>query len=1845
MALLDWDITKKINLIIPQQTESLTDFPLLVNLSSFSGVSDFDCTNVFKELSPVSTNDVYFSSVVLAMDMEGTNGSTTFIDKTGKTLSVYGNVQLSTTQFKYGTSSAYFDSSGDYLIFPSDNSLILSADFTIEFWLHPLSLGNQGHILCQQAADFTLQFTSSAPYQLVIWDGTTRYIDVTPINTWTHIAITRSGSTVRAFNNGVLVSSWSNSSSTTYTLSGGYIGSRWGGSNGFYGYIDDLRITKGVARYVSSFTPPLASLITTITNPPTFIDDPNWSKVTLAMPMNGFNGSTVFTDLKSGPISYTGTAQISTTDFKFGSSSFRSTSVSNYLTLPSSAFAFGTSDFTIEFWINLGTNISTSYPYILTTSAYDSGTGFYVTADGASTGWGGIGALHFDGATTLQYGPAIATTSAIRNAGWKHIAISRSGVYTYLFVNGIKEATHTAAGVANYGVTNAYLFRTGTSGYTDSDIGYVDDLQVTKIAKYTTNFTIPTTSVIVKPPNVILPFSDDPYWNQTVLALPMSGTNGSTTFVDLRGKTVTAAGSASISTTQSKFGGSSAYFDGTDDYLSLSTGPDFDFGTGDFTIDVYAYLGSYTGTTDKTLLMKYTSWSTDVDFYLVVKVTTGIIKFGAGDNLPLVLVSNNAISLNTWTHIAVVRNSGVTKLYVDGIAQTSTHTGSVIIPNGSTTLRIGSYNGSSEFWNGYIDDLRVTKGVARYTSNFTPPTKSFQHNDAITPKKLAIDYNDTGKQCFIEIERWDSIKRNAQLWVNVPYIYGPYDASDSYWRNVVLALPMNGTSGSTVFTDLKGNSVTVNGNTQISTAQYKFGGSSAYFDGSGDYLSKSANALFCLGTSPYTIEFWAYNISGVSRCMFELSDISTSYFSHLTIGINAGGYVYFGVRAATGSGNADNYINSTFPINSSWYYIAVCFDGTNSKLYINGILQGTSAFGSYITATPLLGIGAAPNGYAPEYFNGYISDFRITKGVARYTENFTPPTSSIFTPADKPTELDLYYDSTHNDNTYIKEEYWDNVVLALPMNGTNGSTVFNDLKGNTITATGNAIVSSTQHKFGGSSAYFDGSSDRLSTTCSLSGTADFTIELYIYLINGGHGSVYSRILHIGSGNTTGAFNIVCEYNKNPAPVFASIWTPSEVWIGGTPALNNNQWYHIAICRKNNVWYMFYDGIKCSGDINNSMDLSQTNWNFGSNASNAESFYGYIDEVRVTKGFARYTDSFTPPTKSIFQIDEVCDDFTGTDKDLPRNDLWGKIYSTDVAISNNKLRFTGSTYDNIAYMHILSGDFDIQHDFDIVNGPATNSWAIEFIMYAVGSATGDMVSLFRGYEGGTQRYQTARVTNGTWTLIQQVTTAETTGKLRIIRQGSLCSFYSWSGTTWEARGSYTWTTVDVLPVLAKAIWVGTPSPIIDVDNFTVNYAGGLSGYVGDISSYPARNVWGNNYAAVYHLSQNPASTIKDSTGNLRNATSVGSMLSTNVIDSTIGKVITFDGVNDGLDTGFNTNLTNFTLEAIYKTPGIATGRSASLISKCSYFATSATDFPTALYLSDTENVNFGVDTGGDYSWDTNITSPNTYTDTYIHAAATNVSTGAATLYINGTSVATGAGRNPVDNTRNWFIGKASFDNGGGATINQFNGEIRSVRISQVARSEEWLDTSYKSSFDQLVFFSVYKVYINEAYPQNSIKTYGTSQLLLMTATVSGYTQGTLLYDTAFYDSTDTLLLPVISGTNNGSQVSAAIPTISGSDYSWYATVNFPTIFLSYTTPTYSFYTRYLCSGICNYINNPASGILVNLHRRQTGQLIGSTTTAGTGTFEIDSQYNEEHYVVALHPDSTKNALIYDKIIPE
>lgn len=209
-------------------------------------------------------------------------------------------------------------------------------------------------------------------------------------------------------------------------------------------------------------------------------------------------------------------------------------------------------------------------------------------------------------------------------------------------------------------------------------------------------------------------------------------------------------------------------------------------------------------------------------------------------------------------------------------------------------------------------------------------------------------------------------------------------SGDQYFAYNSLLLHMDGSNGSTTFTNSGPGAITVTavGNAQISTAQSKFGGASGAFDGSGDYLSCT---LASLSTEDFTIETWVRMPAFANyRMLYDTrtADGDTSGFS---LGVNASGqlFVYLGTFVLT---------TGTLTVNT-WAHVALTRASGTWRIFVNGVLQAGTYSNSVNLTRTAVRVGMD---WATLYgFNGYLDDYRITKGVARYTGSFTPPTAAF----------------------------------------------------------------------------------------------------------------------------------------------------------------------------------------------------------------------------------------------------------------------------------------------------------------------------------------------------------------------------------------------------------------------------------------------------------------------------------------------------------------------------------------------------------------------------------------------------------------------------------------------------------------------------------------------------------------------------------------------------------------------------------------------------------------------------------------------------------------------------------
>ena len=380
-------------------------------------------------------------------------------------------------------------------------------------------------------------------------------------------------------------------------------------------------------------------------------------------------------------------------------------------------------------------------------------------------------------------------------------------------------------------------------------------------------------------------------------------------------------------------------------------------------------------------------------------------------------------------------------------------------------------------------------------------------------------------------------------------------------------------------------------------------GGSMYFNGSTDYLTVPSNAALNISTGNWTIETWWYATSLVTQTIVEIN-----YFA----GTDGIAQARISASATSNAFNILSSINgtswlSTTPYGSwvpnAWYHLAYVRSGSNFTLYVNGVSVGTYSSASSLFATSGISvIGRMESNITPaNYTNGYISNTRVVKGTALYTANFTPSTAPL----------------TAVTNT------------SLLLNATNAG-IYDATTKNNVTTINNAQVSTAQSQFGTSSMFFNGTTDRLTIIDKPTlqfGTGDFTIEGWVYLTTGSTARGY-----LAKGATT-ALN-GWELRFNAANFLRFEWTAS--FIVGTTTIPTNTWTHVAVVRSGTA----IGNVKCyvNGALYATSAVAVTD-NFNQNEPlrigldriGTSFFPGYTDEIRITKGIARYTSAFTPPT--------------------------------------------------------------------------------------------------------------------------------------------------------------------------------------------------------------------------------------------------------------------------------------------------------------------------------------------------------------------------------------------------------------------------------------------------------------------------------------------------------------------------------------------------------------------------------------------------------------------------------------
>jgi hypothetical protein len=647
----------------------------------------------------------------------------------------------------------------------------------------------------------------------------------------------------------------------------------------------------------------------------------------------------------------------------------------------------------------------------------------------------------------------------------------------------------------------------------------------------------------------VQPTSSDPNFNQVALLLHGDGTNGAqnNTFLDssTNNFTITRNGNTTQGTNTS-FSQAAGYWSNyfpTSSYLTVATNAAFTYGTGDFTMECWVYLTT-TGAIQYIIDQRNSGTANAVIPTIYVSASNALTYFVSNTAQ---ITGTTALVANTWYHIAVSKSSSNTKMFLNGIQEGSTYSDSNNYVASRVTI---NSNGATagNYLVGYTSNVRLVKGTAIYTANFTP---------SITP--LTAITNTSLLTC------------QSNRFVD--------NSSNNF------TLTATGTPSAQPFSPFA----------PTSAYSTSVNGGSLLFDGNGDNLTVSDSTAFNFGTGNFTVEGWFYRVGNNKIQTIIRGDNGTTTGVGLDISFNSSNTLQFNLNGGSTSITSAT-IAVTNAIPSSWHHLAFVRNGNTWSIYVNGVSVASATNTSTVSNPTFYRVGG--NSFSASFsFDGYASSFRIVKGTAVYTSNFTPPTAPL----------------TAITNT------------SLLLNGTNAGIFDNAIKNNLDTI-GNAQVSTSVTKFGTGSMSFDGTGDWLTAPDTVNlqlGTGNFTIEGWVYL-----NAIGSARGFVSKGTSTTGWSLGT--NSSNQVVFSHTATS----FASTGTLAVSTWYFITVVREgtgSSQTKIYINGTN-DGTGTVSTNFNQTNILYvGANRVGGEALNGYIDDLRITKGVARYVANFTPPT--------------------------------------------------------------------------------------------------------------------------------------------------------------------------------------------------------------------------------------------------------------------------------------------------------------------------------------------------------------------------------------------------------------------------------------------------------------------------------------------------------------------------------------------------------------------------------------------------------------------------------------
>jgi hypothetical protein len=506
---------------------------------------------------------------------------------------------------------------------------------------------------------------------------------------------------------------------------------------------------------------------------------------------------------------------------------------------------------------------------------------------------------------------------------WYYITVSRVSGTTKMFVNGSQVGS-------NY--TDSTNYATGGTapwigaGYAPGDYmnGYISNLRVV-VGSGVTSQTVPTTPLTAITNTKLLTCQSNRFVDSSAspLAITVNGTPSVQAFSPFA---PTTAYSASVV-------GGSSYGNAATDYLNFTdSGNLLDLGGAVASFECWYYPIASSAFQNIFLKASAFTWSTTNGIEYAISLNSGAftITYNASGT-PTALADPTAKAINQWYHLVVATDaSNNISLFVNGV-RVANATNAITKPTTRTNMYVGAIGSGSEFSKGYISGVSFIKGSGAYNAASTTITVPTAPPTVITNTALLLNYTNSG-------------------------------IFDSTAKNVLETV----------------------GNAQVSTTQAKWGTTSMYFDGTGDWLLMPDSPNLQLGTGDFTIEGWVYlTAAGVAYGIISKGAASTGW----SVNVTSGNKLQFSYTATALTG-------ATSLAATTWYYFAVVRSGSatgNLKVYLNGSVDATSGGAVTDNFNQTNGLYVGADRVAGSALNGYLDEVRVTK----YARTITTPTAAF----------------------------------------------------------------------------------------------------------------------------------------------------------------------------------------------------------------------------------------------------------------------------------------------------------------------------------------------------------------------------------------------------------------------------------------------------------------------------------------------------------------------------------------------------------------------------------------------------------------------------------------------------------------------------------------------------------------------------------------------------------------------------------------------------------------------------------------------------------------------------------